>query len=171
MRSMRTAVTYLAVTLGVTTLLMGPQAAGQVSQRPWMNTQISAAARAELVLQQLTLDEKISLLHGEGMRGWIREMPNQELGNGGAGFIYGIPRLGIPFIEISDAAYGVRSSGENGRYSTAFAFRSGVGGKLGYASSLCLRGSNWPGVARTGLQHVSGRRRKRHKRAAQRKNL
>ena len=31
----------------------------------------------------------------------------------------GVPRLGIPAIVMSDAAYGVRSSGENGRYSTA----------------------------------------------------
>jgi beta-glucosidase-like glycosyl hydrolase len=30
-----------------------------------------------------------------------------------------IPRLGIPGIDMSDAAYGVRSSGENGRYATA----------------------------------------------------
>jgi len=30
-----------------------------------------------------------------------------------------VPPLGIPMIQMSDAAYGVRSSGENGRYSTA----------------------------------------------------
>src|SRR5256886_12719765 len=34
-------------------------------------------------------------------------------------FVLGVPRLGIPMVQISDAAYGVRSSGENGRYSTA----------------------------------------------------
>jgi beta-glucosidase len=33
--------------------------------------------------------------------------------------VFGVARLGIPMIQISDAAYGVRSSGENGRYSTA----------------------------------------------------
>jgi len=39
--------------------------------------------------------------------------------NGGAGYVPGIPRLGIPPIQMSDAAYGVRMSGDNGRYSTA----------------------------------------------------
>jgi len=33
--------------------------------------------------------------------------------------VMGIPRLGIPMIQMSDAAYGVRASASNGRYSTA----------------------------------------------------
>ncbi|WP_229741382.1 beta-glucosidase family protein [Silvibacterium dinghuense] len=85
-----------------------------------MNTSLSAGERADLVLKQMTLDEKIALLHGNGMPhvpNW--QMPLTRLGNGGAGYVEGIPRLGIPPIVISDAAYGVRSSGENGRYSTA----------------------------------------------------
>jgi len=86
---------------------------------PWMNPALSPDQRADLVLQQMTLDEKISLLHGNGMPGWGKPEANAYLGNGGAGFVLGIPRLGIPFIQMSDAAYGVRSSAENGRYSTA----------------------------------------------------
>ena len=39
--------------------------------------------------------------------------------NGGAGYVVEIPRLSIPPIQMSDAAYGVRMSAENGRYSTA----------------------------------------------------
>jgi beta-glucosidase len=53
------------------------------------------------------------------MPGWSRPHPNLHLGNGGAGLVLGVERLGIPYIQISDAAYGVRSSAENGRYSTA----------------------------------------------------
>lgn len=96
------------------------RAASQAQQRPWMDTSLSPDQRADLVLKELTLDEKIGLLHGNGMRGW--EGPphrNELLGNGGAGFVLGAPRLGIPMIQMSDAAYGVRSSAENGRYSTA----------------------------------------------------
>jgi beta-glucosidase len=84
-----------------------------------MNTSLTPDERAALVLKEMTLDEKISLLHGNGMPGWGAPRPNAYLGNGGAGFVLGIARLGIPFIQMSDAAYGVRSSGENGRYSTA----------------------------------------------------
>ncbi len=87
---------------------------------PWMNTQLNPDERADMVMKEMTLDEKIDLLHGNGMRGWAGgPFPNELLSNGGAGFVFGAARLGIPMIQISDAAYGVRSSGENGRYSTA----------------------------------------------------
>ena len=88
-------------------------------QQPWTNSQLSPDVRADLVLAELTLDEKIDLLHGNGMRGVSKPRPNDYLSNGGAGFVLGVARLGIPMIQMSDAAYGVRSSGENGRYSTA----------------------------------------------------
>ena len=88
-------------------------------QQPWMNSQLSPDARADLVLKEMTLDEKIDLLHGNGMRGVGKPRPNDYLSNGGAGFVLGVARLGIPMIQMSDAAYGVRSSGQNGRYSTA----------------------------------------------------
>ena len=92
----------------------------QDAKRPWMNPALSPAERADMVLQQLTLDEKLALLHGNGMAHnpqW--EMPLTHLTNGGAGYVQGIERLGIPPLIISDAAYGVRDSGANGRYATA----------------------------------------------------
>ena len=90
------------------------------AQQPWMDKSLSPDQRADLVLKELTLDEKIGLLHGNGMLGWpAPPNPHAYLGNGGAGFVLGVPRLGIPMIQMSDAAYGVRSSAENGRYSTA----------------------------------------------------
>ena len=86
---------------------------------PWMNASLSPDERADLVVKEMTLDEKITLLHGTGMRGLGPMSPLSVNSNGGAGYVVGIPRLGIPGIQMSDAAYGVRSSGENGRYSTA----------------------------------------------------
>jgi beta-glucosidase len=96
-------------------------ALGQSMNHPWMDKTLTPDRRAELVLKEMTLDEKINLVHGQGMPGWPRAVPNANpyLGNGGAGFVLGVPRLGIPIIQMSDAAYGVRSSAQNGRYSTA----------------------------------------------------
>ena len=94
-------------------------AAAQNADRPWMNPSLSPEERANLVLKQMTLDEKLALLHGNGMAHapqW--QMPLSHLTNGGAGYVEGVERLGIPPLVISDAGYGVRDSGANGRYST-----------------------------------------------------
>jgi beta-glucosidase len=86
---------------------------------PWMNTSLSPDERAAMVVKEMTIDEKIQMLHGTGMVGLSPMSPLAIHSNGGAGYVPGIPRLGIPAIQMSDAAYGVRVSGENGRYSTA----------------------------------------------------
>jgi len=84
-----------------------------------MNPNLSPDERASMVLKEMTIDEKISLLHGTGMEGLSPLSPQIVHSNGGAGYTVGIPRLEIPPIQMSDAAYGVRMSGDNGRYSTA----------------------------------------------------
>ncbi len=112
----------LAFAIGITIFLKRPSSAlaqGQSTNRPWMDKTLSPDRRADLVLKEMTLDEKMEFVHGNGMPGWGKPRPNAYLGNGGAGFVLGVPRLGIPMIQMSDAAYGVRSSAENGRYSTA----------------------------------------------------
>jgi beta-glucosidase len=86
---------------------------------PWSNSSLSPDERAAMVVKEMTLDEKITLLHGTGMKGLSPMSPLAISSNGGAGYVPGIPRLGIPALQISDAAYGIRGSGENGRYSTA----------------------------------------------------
>ena len=86
---------------------------------PWMNTSLSPDDRAAMVVKEMTLDEKITMLHGTGHQGLGPMSPLSFASNGGAGYVVGIARLGIPGIQMSDAAYGVRSSGQNGRYSTA----------------------------------------------------
>jgi len=111
--------TAIAVLPAATAAFAQDPSPGQSETRPWMNTSLSPDDRADLVLKELTLDEKIALMHGNGQPGSGRQMPTTLLGNGGAGYVFGIPRLGIPSIQMSDAAYGVRSSAENGRYSTA----------------------------------------------------
>jgi beta-glucosidase len=84
-----------------------------------MNASLSPDERADLVIKEMTLDEKIALLHGVGMPTDDQVTPENAASNRGVGYAVGVPRLGIPGIDMSDAAYGVRSSGVNGRYSTA----------------------------------------------------
>jgi beta-glucosidase len=117
-RAQSWAVYVVVVSMGL--MAAAGYAAAQNADQPWMNNSLAPEERADLVLKQMTLDEKIALLHGNGMQHapqW--QMPLTYLSNGGAGYVEGIKRLGIPSIFISDAAYGVRDSGANGRYSTA----------------------------------------------------
>jgi beta-glucosidase len=114
-------ISFLILSLLSLSVVLVPASAqsGANDKSPWMNTSLSPDERAAMVVKEMTLDEKISLLHGTGMVGLSPMSPLSIRSNGGAGYVVGIPRLGIPAIQISDAAYGVRSSGENGRYSTA----------------------------------------------------
>jgi beta-glucosidase len=114
----------LALGLAILSLALLPASAQTGSEHkkppaPWMNSSLSPDERATLVVKEMTLDEKVSLLHGTGLKGLGPVSPLAVGSNGGAGYVVAIPRLGIPAIQMSDAAYGVRQSGENGRYSTA----------------------------------------------------
>jgi beta-glucosidase len=111
--------TILSLLLSLGTAFAQNPADSQKPNFPWMDRTLTPDERASMVLGRMTLDEKMDLVHGEGMPGWGPPWPNYYLGNGGAGFVLGVPRLGIPIIQMSDASYGVRSSAENGRYSTA----------------------------------------------------
>ena len=55
----------------------------------------SALQRADALLKQMTLDEKLQLL--------VSRYPNNASPGGGAGYVEGVPRLHIPNINISDS--------------------------------------------------------------------
>jgi len=114
-----TAVLALAVLfcLSLTAVCQRPHAPAPTG--PWMNASLSPDERADLVIKEMTLDEKVALLHGVGMPTDEPVTLENAPSNRGVGYTVGVPRLGIPGIDMSDAAYGVRSSGVNGRYSTA----------------------------------------------------
>ncbi|MGH4035749.1 beta-glucosidase [Actinomycetota bacterium Odt1-20B] len=57
-----------------------------------------AGPRVEALIGKLTLDEKISLLHGG----------TDPKGLGQAGYVAGVPRLGIPELRLADGPAGVR---------------------------------------------------------------
>jgi beta-glucosidase len=86
---------------------------------PWSDKSLSPDQRADLLIGQMTLDEKIQLLHGsQGGRGAPAPAPTTSRSNGGAGWVPGIERLGIPDINMADSAVGVTRGAAESRYST-----------------------------------------------------
>jgi beta-glucosidase len=77
--------------------------------RAWMNPKLSPDARADLVLKELTFDEQIGLLHGHfpTLMGNKKPAHIQQ----SAGWVPGVPRLGIPDLTESDASLGVANAG------------------------------------------------------------
>ena len=120
------ALTLIAALAAAT--LAGAQFPGmpQPKHYPWSDASLSPDTRADLVIKEMTLDEKISLLHGQGLS-FFSAGPTES--NGGAGYTKAIPRLGIPAIQMADSAYGVTQGAGRGRYSTA------LPNNLGAASS------------------------------------
>jgi beta-glucosidase len=86
---------------------------------PWMNKSLSPDERADLVIAQMTLDEKISMVHGAGFLMMGPTEPSIVRSNGGGGFVPGIERLGIPDLNMDDSSVGVGGGARKGRYSTA----------------------------------------------------
>jgi beta-glucosidase len=93
-------------------------AAPKPDNRPWMNKSLSPDDRADLVIKQMTLDEKMTFVHGTGWNGLREgaEIPKGSLG--GAGYVQGVARLGIPGINMADSAVGVRLAAQGSHYAT-----------------------------------------------------
>jgi beta-glucosidase len=72
----------------------------KAEDRPWMDRALSPDARADLVLEQMATEEKLSLVVGTSQR------PEGET-IGAAGYVAGLPRLGIPMLKESNAELGV----------------------------------------------------------------
>ncbi len=85
----------------------------EVLKGPWNDKTLSPDKRADLLIEKMTLDEKILLLHGMG--GFDGAGTRS---NGGAGVVSGIARLGLPDLQLADSAVGVRGAAARGRYST-----------------------------------------------------
>jgi beta-glucosidase len=86
--------------------LAAQDTATTASARPWMNTSLSPDKRADLILAQMTIDEKVALLHGlAGMSFGPGAPPAGAVGS--AGYVPGNDRLGIPALQEGDASLGV----------------------------------------------------------------
>ncbi|MDM4769444.1 glycoside hydrolase family 3 C-terminal domain-containing protein [Solimonas sp. SE-A11] len=82
---------------------LGPSRCGDVQTRPWCDTRLSPAERTALLLGEMTLSQKLSLLGGDNIVA-------AATGDPYVGISEGIPELGIPDLRMSDGPVGVRGS-------------------------------------------------------------
>jgi len=92
--------------------------AAPVVRHAWDDATLSPDERAGLVLAEMTLDEKLAMIHGmkpEDAPG-VKFDPSGSVE--GVGFLPGVARLGVPSINMTDSAVGVRQPEDESRYTT-----------------------------------------------------
>ncbi len=119
--------------------------ADQAGVRPWADPKLPAAARAEMLLAAMTLEEKLALVYT-----WFPPLakapaaPTDMIPS--AGQQPAIPRLGIPALRETDASLGVANQVEQRKGDTATALPSGLAlaasfdPKLAYESGAMIGG-------------------------------
>jgi beta-glucosidase len=117
----------IALRAAVGILLCTAAEAAQPGARPdpvWMDRSLSPEARASAALAAMTLDEKLRLIFGYSDQAMteLAKVPDDIVSpelktyvvtrqiKGSAGFVPGVPRLGIPDQTQTDASIGVRNS-------------------------------------------------------------
>jgi beta-glucosidase len=93
---------------------------------PWMNPAMGADERAALVVQQMTQQEKLSLVFGYFATDRNGTKAPAESRAGSAGYVPGIPRLGIPAQWQTDAGVGVATQGDALKKRERTALPSGI---------------------------------------------
>jgi len=79
--------------------------------RPWLNPTLAPDERASLAVHQMTQDEKLMLVFGYFASDWQGKKPPAGVRYGSAGYVPGIPRIGIPPQFQTDAGVGVATQG------------------------------------------------------------
>jgi beta-glucosidase len=114
-QQMRGLVMALMLTTALPTTAAHAQAATTSASKAWMNTKLSADQRADLIVAQMTQDEKLTLVFGYfgSNQEKPKFTPHAEARMGSAGYIPGIPRLGVPPQWETDAGVGVATQRES----------------------------------------------------------
>lgn len=79
------------------------------ASHPWMNSRLSPDRRAALVVEAMTLNEKIAMVHGTFGSAVRKANPDDK--RVGAGHVPGVPRLGIPDLYETDGSVGIANGG------------------------------------------------------------
>jgi beta-glucosidase len=119
-----------------------PRSAAATAQRPWMNAALAPARRVALLLPRMSQDEKQSLVVGYFATSFPAMKFSAPAGSreGSAGFVPGIPRLGIPPQWQTDAGIGVATQGAAQRKRERTALPSGLATAATWNRALAYRG-------------------------------
>ncbi len=134
----------LVCLIGATTL---PPAALAARQQPATATPAAPsdpASRAKALVRQMTLDEKIGLVHGL-FPPFAKGKTTDEL-IPSAGHIPGIARLGIPILRESDASLGVANQVEQRKGDVATALPSGLATAASFDPEIATAGGMMAGA-------------------------
>lgn len=117
---------HVVAALALVLCLFGASARGQSvppratpdnpAAMPWMDTALDADRRARLMVDAMTPAEKLQLVHGQ--RDTVPPYVPPADSNGGAGFVRGIARLGLPNLNLADSSVGVTRGAVRSRYAT-----------------------------------------------------
>jgi len=120
-------VTRIGALFATSTMIMAVSAPGLAQapvNQPWLDPKMAPEARSKAALGAMTLDEKLRLVFGYSDQALtdVAKVPDDivspelkayvvsHLVKGSAGFVPGVPRLGIPDQTQTDASMGVRNS-------------------------------------------------------------
>ena len=106
-------------------LAIAGSAAGAAGEHPWNDRSLPASERARMAVDRMTDEEKLKLVHGVIGAPWGGE-PKPDEAVGSAGYVAGVPRLGIPALQETDAELGVANPGDIRRGDTATAMPSNL---------------------------------------------
>ena len=139
---------FAAILLAACMTNLAPAAAAPAKPRPWANKSLDPDRRAALVLKQMTRDEKLKLVFGY----FATDFPPKaytmpaEGREGSAGFVPGVPRLGIPPQWQTDAGVGVASQGGARQKRERTALPSGMATTATWNTDLAFAGGRMIGA-------------------------
>jgi beta-glucosidase len=115
-------------------------AAQPAPDKPWLNPALSPDQRAELAVGQMTQDEKLTLVFSYFGSDWEGKKPPVAARYGSAGYVPGIPRLGIPAQWETDAGVGVATQGAATTKRERTSLPSGIATAATWNPELAYRG-------------------------------
>ncbi|WP_243652433.1 beta-glucosidase [Novosphingobium sp. PhB165] len=130
-------VSVLAKTIVPQAAATSSPAQGTVAMPIWRDTARTPAERADALVKAMSLEEKLSLVHGLFPPN-TKNPPADMIPS--AGYVPGVPRLGIPILRESDASLGVANQVEQRKGDVATALPSALSTAAGFDPDLAYAG-------------------------------